>query len=375
MKALFAAFAASVLVSLAAGAQTGKPAGKPSPATTPGLQVSTGSAAPKGGTEAKVEDMRVLEGASTDPFELERLGLAAVNANQLDRARVFFERAWKLGELPTAAYNLSCLDARAGRVDQAFARLDKAIAAGFDDGVSLEKDPDLAALRGRPKFSAIVSGAAKNRASGDAAAVKEGVFLLPKDGALAILLLLHDKESDPFTVSGPFTDLALSHHLCVAAPRGPGRSAKKRFGWGSADRAAKAIDAAVDAARRKAGNQKLPVLLVGVGRGGTEAFTAAAHSAPGTFAGVGSIGGPFDPGAAAHPAGLRGARLFLGFSRDAAPAEVAATRRGIELLRQQGFQPMVVEWPGAGSGFPKDVPRAVKETLDAFAGQAPVTPR
>jgi tetratricopeptide (TPR) repeat protein len=375
MKAFFAALAASLLLSLAAGAQAGKPAGKPSPASSSGLQVSTGSAAPKGGTEAKIEDMRVLEGASTDPFELERLGLAAVNANQLDRARVFFERSWKLGELPTAAYNLACLDARAGRADQAFARLDKAIAAGFDDGVALEKDSDLAALRDKPKFSAIVSGAAKNRASGDAAAVKEGVFLLPKDAALAILLLLHDKESDPFTVSGPFTDIALAHHLFVAAPRGPGRSAKKRFGWGSADRAKKAIDAAVDAARRKAGNQKLPVFLVGVGRGGTEAFTAAARSAPGSFAGVGSIGGPFDPGAAPKPAGLRGTRLFLGFSRDAPPAEVAATRRGIELLRQQGFQPMVAEWPGAGFGFPKDVPRAVKETLDALAGQAPAARR
>ncbi len=117
------------------------------------------------------------------------------------------------------------------------------------------------------------------------------------------------------------------------------------------------------------------MLLVGVGRGGTEAFTAAARSAPGTFAGVGSIGGPFDPGAAPNPAGLRGARLFLGFSRDAAPAEVAAIRRGIESLRQQGFQPIVAEWPGAGSGFPKDVRRAVKETLDAFAGQAPAAPR
>ena len=375
MKVLSAALAAPLVVSLAAGAQTGKPAAKPSPVTAPGLQVSTGSAAPKGSTRAQVEDVRILEGQSTDPFELERLGLAAVNANQLDRGRVFFERAWKLGELPTAAYNLACLDARAGRVDQAFALLDKAVAAGFDDGVALEKDSDLAALRGKPKFSAIVSGAARNRASGDAAAVKEGVFLLPKDGALAILLLLHDKESDPFTVSGPFTDIALAHHLCVAAPRGPGRSAKKRFGWGSADRAKKAVDAAVDAARRKAGNRKLPVFLVGVGRGGTEAFTAAARSAPGSFAGVGSIGGPFDPGAAPNPAGLRGTRLFLGFSRDAAPAELAATRHGIELLRQKGLQPMVAEWPGAGSGFPKDVPRAVKETLDTLAGQAPAARR
>ena len=226
------------------------------------------------------------------------------------------------------------------------------------------------------KFSAIVSGAAKNRASGDAAAVKEGVFLLPKDGALAILLLLHDKESDPFTVSGPFTDIALSHHLCVAAPRGPGRSAKRRFGWGSADRAAKAIDAAVDAARRKAGNQKLPVLLVGVGRGGTEGLhgrrpqARRARSRASARSEDRSI-----PVRTPNPAGLRGAHLFLGFSRDAVPAEVAATRRGIELLRQQGFQPMVAEWPGAGSGFPKDVPRAVKETLDAFAGQAPAAPR
>ena len=117
------------------------------------------------------------------------------------------------------------------------------------------------------------------------------------------------------------------------------------------------------------------MLLVGVGRGGTEAFTAAARSAPGTFAGVGSIGGPFDPAATSNPAGLRGARLFLGYSRDAAPTEVAATRRGIEALREQGFQPVVAEWRGAGSGFPNDVPHAVKETLDAFAAQAPAAPR
>ena len=371
MRALHAALAVCVLFSLSAGAETRKP----TPIAAPGLLVTTGGAAPKGGSKARVEDMHLLEGASTNPFELERLGLAAVNANQLDRARIFFERAWTLGELPTAAYNLACLDARTGRTDQAFARLDKAITVGFDDGVSLEKDPDLGPLRGKPRFASIVSLAAKNRATGDAAAVKEGVFLLPKDRALAILLLVHDKESDPFTVSGPFTDVALSHRLLVAAPRGPGRSAKKRFGWGSAERAAKAIGAAADAARQKAGNPKLPILLVGVGRGGTEAFTAAARMAPGTFASVGSIGGPFDPGAAPNPAGLRGARLFLGYSRDASPSELAATRHGIDMLRQQGFRPVVAEWPGAGSGFPKDVPRAVKETLDAFAGQAPAAPR
>jgi tetratricopeptide (TPR) repeat protein len=371
MKSPFAALAALFLLCPIAAAQSGAPASKPTPMSAPGLQVSTSSADSKGGANSTAEDLRVLKGEKQDAFELERIGLAAANANELDRARSFFERAWKVGELPTAAYNLACLDARKGRADAAFANLDRAVAAGFDDASSLEKDPDLAGLRGRPRWAAIVSGCAKNRAAGDAAVVKEGVFLAPKERPLAILLLLHDKQSDPYAVSNAFADVALSHRLFVAAPRGPGRSAKKRFGWGSADRAAKAIDAAIAAARKKAGDANLPVLLVGVGRGGTEAFTAAAKKAPKTFDGIGSIGGPFDPGAAPSTAGLRGARLFLGSSRDADPSETAASRRGIEALRQQGFQPSVVQWPGTSSGFPKDVPRAVKDTLDAFAGVAP----
>jgi tetratricopeptide (TPR) repeat protein len=371
MKSSLAALAALILLSPIAAAQSGAPAKKPTPVSASGLSVSTSAAAPKAGPNVDVEDMRILEGEMQDPFELERIGLAAANANELDRARLFFEKAWKIGALPTAAYNLACLDARQGRADAAFANLDKAVAAGFDDGSSLEKDPDLASLRGKPKWASIVSGAAKNRAAGDTAAVSEGVFLMPKERPLAILLLLHDKGSDPYAVSNPFADSALAHRLFVAAPRGPGRSAKKRFGWGSAERAAKAIDAAIAAARRKAGNATLPVLLVGVGRGGTEALTAAAKKAPKTFAGVASIGGPFDPGAAPDASGLRGARLVLGSSRDAGPNEINATRRGIEALRQQGLAPAVLEWPGSASGFPQDVPRAVKETLDAFAGVTP----
>jgi hypothetical protein len=370
MKRSLAALAALLFLSTAAAAQSGASTKKPTPMSAPGLQVSTSTEAPKAGT-VSAGDMRALQGEKQDPYELERLGLAAVNANELDRARTFFEKAWKVGELPTAAYNLACLDARKGRADAAFANLDKALAAGFDDGASLEKDKDLASLRGKPKWASVVSGAAKNRAAGDAAVVKEGVFLMPKEKPLAILLLVHDKQSDPYAVSGPFADVALAHRLFVAAPRGPGRSAKKRFGWGSADRAAKAIDAAIEAARKRTGNAKLPILIVGVGRGGTEVFTVAAKKAPKTFEGIGSIGGPFDPGAAPNTAGLRGARLFLGSSRDADPNEINATRRGIEALRQQGFQPAVAEWPGATAGFPTDVPRAVKETLDAFAGMVP----
>jgi pimeloyl-ACP methyl ester carboxylesterase len=114
----------------------------------------------------------------------------------------------------------------------------------------------------------------------------------------------------------------------------------------------------------------VPVLLVGVERGGTIAFTAAARR-PGAFAGVGSIGGNFDAGEAGPSlAGLRGARLFFGIPRDAPQNLVVAFRKGIESLRQAGYAPAVVEWPGYGTGFPKDVALAVKDTLDALAGRA-----
>jgi pimeloyl-ACP methyl ester carboxylesterase len=341
------------------------------PAPTPaggGLSATTSSAAPKGVVPGEVQDFRVVTDQPDDPFEFERLGIAAVNAKELGRARTFFERSWKLGELPTSAYNLACVDAKEGKLDSAFQWLDKAIAAGFDDENPLKSDPDVAPLRDKPKFRTILAGAQRNRTAGDAAVVRDGVFLAPKGKPAAILVLVHDKASDPFRVSGPFAQQALDRGFYVAVPRGPSLSAKKRFGWGSADRAAAAIDAAVSAAKKKVGN--VPVLLVGVERGGTIAFTTASRR-PGVFAGVGSIGGNFDAGeVAGNVAGLRGARLFFGIPRDAPQNLVVAFRRGIESLRAAGYAPAIVEWPGYGTGFPKDVAGAVKDTLDALAGRA-----
>ena len=343
------------------------PTKAPTPSSS-GLSVTTGTAVPTGSVPGEIQDLRVITDQPDDPFELERLGLASVNAKNAARARTFFDRSWKLGELPSSAYNLACLDAREGKLDSAFQWLDKAIAAGFDDEGPLRDDPDLAPLRDKPTFKSIRAGAEKNRSAGDASVVRDGIFLAPTRKAAAILVLVHDKASDPLHVSGPFAQAALDRGLYVAVPRGPSRSARKRFGWGSADRAAAAIDAAVAAAKKKAGN--VPVLLVGLARGGTIAFSTASRR-PGAFAGVGSIGGNLDPGEVGpNIAGFRNARLFFGIPRDAPQNLVVAFRKGIETLRQAGYDPAVVEWPGYGTGFPKDVAGAVKDTLDALAGRA-----
>jgi hypothetical protein len=50
------------------------------------------------------------------------------------------------------AYDHACCLALAGRKDDALAKLQYAIAAGFPDLDHVEKDPDLASLRGDPRW-------------------------------------------------------------------------------------------------------------------------------------------------------------------------------------------------------------------------------
>jgi hypothetical protein len=331
-----------------------------------GVTVQAGPEAPKGAAPARIEDMRLPVAGENDAFALERLGLGAVQAKDLEKARAFFERSWKLGKLPTAAYNLACVDAREKKLDAAFANLDRALGAGFDDEAVLKTDPDLAPLRSSPRWSGVTARAARNRAAGDAAAVKEGIFLAPKRRAVAILVLMHDAASSPMAVAAPFVTEADKRRLFLAVPRGPGTSADRRFGWGSAERAAAAVDAAIAEATERTGNRGLPVFIIGVGRGGTEACTIVARKRAGVVAGVGSIGGPFDPGAARQAEGLRGVRLFLGIARDVDPAKGGAFQRGVESLRRMGYAPVISEWPGSGDGFPKDPAQAVVDSLDGL---------
>jgi len=369
MKAILRAALALSLASLTlpAAAQAKRPA--PTAAPAPGSAVvGANPQAPPGAVPAQIQDPRVLQGSSKDPWQMERLGVAAVQKNELGRAREFFEESWTLGQLPTAPYNLACLDAREGKPAAAFLQLDRAVAAGFDDEQTLEKDPDLASLRGRPEFARVVEGVRKNRVAGDAAVVKEGIFVAPGSAPKAILVLLHEVNSDPMSVAGPFMAEAKARGLYVAAPRGPSRSGQRRFGWGSADRALDALKRAVTEARARAGKLPLPVLVAGAGRGGKLGLEVAART-PGLFAGVASVGGIFDPGptGASAVVGLRGVPVFLGVAKGAPPELYRAMQRGRENMEKSGVKLTYGEWPGTGEGLPANAAQAAKEILDALS--------
>lgn len=351
---------------LPAAAQTTRPA-PTVPSASGGAVVGTSPQAPPGAVKAQIQDARNLEGVSKDPWQMERLGVAAVEKKELGKAREFFEESWKLGELPTAPYNLACLDAREGKPDAAFRQLDRAIAAGFDEEATLAKDSDLASLRNRPEFARIVAGARRNRAAGDAAVVSEGLFVSPGVAPKAILILLHEVNSDPMSVAGPFMGEAKARGLYVAAPRGPTRSGMKRFGWGSPERALDALKRALGESRRRVGNAPLPVIVVGAGRGGKLGLEVAART-PGLFSAVGSIGGIFDPGpgGAASVTGLKGVPVFLGVASGAPPELYKAMQRGRENMEKLGVELKWGEWPGSGEGLPTNAAAAARDILDAL---------
>jgi pimeloyl-ACP methyl ester carboxylesterase len=340
-----------------------------------GAVVGTDLQMPPGERPVQAQDVRLSTGAPTDPWYLERLGVAAVQKNELQKGREFFEQSWKAGQLPTAPYNIACIDAREGKVEAAFRQLDRAIAAGFDDEAILARDTDLASLRGRPEFARIVEGVKRNRIAGDAAVVGEGIFVMPGSAPRGILLLLHEIDSDPMSIAGPFVAEAKGRGLFVVAPRGPARSGSRRFGWGSPKRALDAVMLSVNEARSRAGNQALPVVVVGAGRGGKVGLEIAARS-PGLFAAVGSIGGIFDPGSSpAAVAGLRGVPVFLGVSQSAPPALLKGMKQGRENMEKLGVKLKWADWPGTGEGLPANATQAAKEILDALVpAVSPVKP-
>ena len=359
-----------LLAPLAAFAQSGTNP-KSAPPAAAGLPAgSTSTQAPAGAKQAEVQDLRSLSGAEqTDPYQYERLGVTMAQNGDLAKARDAFEKAWKLGALPSAPFNLACLDARQGKVDAAFAQLDRALSAGFDDEKMLQADKDLEPIRKLPRFQTILAGAKKNAAAGDASVVKDATFVAPKGPVTAILLVLHDSASDPFSVASPFLAPAQERGLFVAAPRGPAKAGKKRFGWGSPERAAKAVAATILEARKRAGN--LPVVVVGVGRGGMVAGFLAGTQ-PGLLAGMATIGGPFDPAWARSEAGIAGMkkmRVFFGLSLGTSTQVAQAFRQGRDGLKAAGIEVTYREWPGDGPGMPANVKGAVSEILAALMGK------
>jgi beta-lactamase regulating signal transducer with metallopeptidase domain len=85
------------------------------------------------------------------------LGFARLEAGDPKGGALAYQRALDLGyEKPTTLYNLACCASRSGDLDGAFKWLDRADQAGMEIGEHVGSDSDLDALRGDPRYSAML---------------------------------------------------------------------------------------------------------------------------------------------------------------------------------------------------------------------------
>jgi hypothetical protein len=85
------------------------------------------------------------------------LGFARLQAGDPEGATDAYERALHFGyQKPRTLYNLACCASRSGNIDVAFGFLELADKAGFEIGRHMGSDTDLDALRGDPRYRAML---------------------------------------------------------------------------------------------------------------------------------------------------------------------------------------------------------------------------
>jgi hypothetical protein len=96
-----------------------------------------------------------------------RLGYARIFLGHYEAAAPAFERAAELDFMkPSATYNVACCRSRLGDLDGALAALRQALEYGFENRALLKEDPDLANLRGDPRYAQLMKEWLERRTGG-----------------------------------------------------------------------------------------------------------------------------------------------------------------------------------------------------------------
>ena len=107
--------------------------------------------------DAEAAYRQYVEANPANAFAWNRLGTSQVQQKKYAEAVTNLERAIDIGG-GTAVdyYNLACAHALAGNADEALDNVERAIGAGAKRREQYESDPDLASLRGLPRFKALM---------------------------------------------------------------------------------------------------------------------------------------------------------------------------------------------------------------------------
>jgi tetratricopeptide (TPR) repeat protein len=130
----------------------------------------------------------------------------------------------------TAYYNAACCHARAGALDDAFALLHRGIGAGLRDLTGADDDPDLASLRGDPRWAEVVASAAAataayERTLGAPALRRELLAMVAEDQAARMQMIAHrDDRAMMDAVAAIDRRTTARMQAIIAASGWPGRA-------------------------------------------------------------------------------------------------------------------------------------------------------
>jgi tetratricopeptide (TPR) repeat protein len=128
-----------------------------------------------GATEAATEAYRVALGVCErhmemnpdDPRAATMRAVCLARTGQRDDGLHWARQALAIDPLDAGVrYNVACLYAVEGALDDALTCLEEVVRAGFRNREWMERDPDLSSLRGQPRFQALMDGMAASTSAG-----------------------------------------------------------------------------------------------------------------------------------------------------------------------------------------------------------------
>ncbi|MBL8880530.1 MAG: dienelactone hydrolase family protein, partial [Phycisphaerales bacterium] len=304
--------------------------------------------------------------------------LAAYRAKNYDKA---LDLGKKLAELdpnnPSHVYNLGCLYSLKGDGDSAVKSLEKAGQLGFDDLSLLESDEDLASIRNRPEYKAVVETVKKNRGKTletyrEKAEKSEPLIYIPEgistEKPVGCVVVLHPFGGTAEWIVERWKGAAKKLNMLLIAPRavipqGDG------FRWQDAELTDKIVMKAVEHAKSKHKIDDKKMVISGFSEGGTMTFVMAIRHGD-VFCGAIPVGGTLpDPIAGWDEIKKRKLPRFVVMIGDQEPKSTLDNNRdAAKKLEEAGAKVKLNVYPGIGHEFPKDTEKEMSEAVSAVTG-------
>jgi phospholipase/carboxylesterase len=271
------------------------------------------------------------------------------------------------------AYNQACVNALAGKADEAVAALGRAADLGFSYTSTMLRDADLDSIRAHPGFPGVVARIRANNARAlerfKVTAERGRVLVFPpakrdRRRPAPLIVALHGTGGTASDFAPVWRQVASDLGAVLAVPEGL-NPAGGGFDWGVVEQGSHLVLRAIEKARAEASIDDSKIILAGFSNGASQAFIQGLQD-PERFAGILSVSGFYDERVAPVPSGRRLPRFaILNGEND---EEAGNNRRGAAALRAAGGQVKLEIYPGLGHAFPPRRDRELKAALAFLLG-------